>query len=166
RLALRFVDDDLDDADALGLVERGALAGGAARAEKVDARIDLPAREPPHAGFIERAARRERRDQRGSDSGKRRSHDLTPSTSAIVNQPRLPWIHCAATRAPRANAVRSRAACVSVIVSAGPSNPTVWVPGMNPARVAETSIGRVNPDRSIAPFRSSAVPDGASFFAA
>ena len=35
--------------------------------------------------------------------------DLIPSTSRIVNQPCLPWIHRAAARAPRANAVRSRA---------------------------------------------------------
>jgi hypothetical protein len=35
--------------------------------------------------------------------------------------------------------------CVSVIVSAGPSNPIVCVPGMKPARVDATSIGRGNP---------------------
>ena len=72
----------------------------------------------------------------------------------------------AAVSAPRANAVRSRAVCVSVIVSAGPSKPTTCVPGMNPARVAETSIGLGNPACSIVRFRSSAVPDGASFLAA
>ena len=37
---------------------------------------------------------------------------------------------------------------------------------MKPARVDETSIGRVKPASSIARFSSSAVPDGASFLAA
>src|SRR3954452_21597503 len=87
-------------------------------------------------------------------------------TSRIVYHPRLPWIHFAAASAPRANADRSRAACVSVIVSAGPSKPMVCVPGMKPARVDDTSIGRANPACCIDRCSSSAVPDGASFFAA
>ena len=90
----------------------------------------------------------------------------SPSTSFIVNQPRLPWIHFAARSAPRAKAERSRAACESVMVSAGPSKPTVCVPGMHPARVDDTSIGRAKPACSIACFSRSAVPDGASVFAA
>ena len=84
----------------------------------------------------------------------------------MVNQPRRPCTHRAAVSAPRANADRSRAECVSTIVSAGPSNPTVCVPGMNPARVDDTSIGLAKPAPCIACFRSNAVPDGASFFAA
>ena len=132
------------------------------------------------AGFVELAASGEGRDERRAGARKWRSHGFTscihlqsavwpfatsnPSTSRIVNQPRRPFTHCAAVSAPRANAVRSRAVCVSVIVSAGPSKPTVWVPGIYPARVDETSIGRVKPARSIAPLSSSAVPEGASFF--
>ena len=84
----------------------------------------------------------------------------------MVNQPRLPLTHRAAMSAPRANAVRSRAVCESVIDSAGPSKPTVCVPGMWPARVDDTSMGRGKPAYSIARFSINAVPDGASFFAA
>jgi hypothetical protein len=47
----------------------------------------------------------------------------------MVNHPRFPRTQVAAISAPRANAVRSRAVWISVIVSAGPSNPTVSVPG-------------------------------------
>jgi len=81
-----------------------------------------------------------------------------------VNHPRLPRTQAAATSAPRAKAERSRAVCVNVIVSAGPSNPTVCVPGMNPARVDDTSIGRGKPAPSIVFLSENAVPDGASFF--
>src|SRR5437773_7749964 len=88
---------------------------------------------------------------------------VSPNTSCIVYQPRLPRTQVAATSAPRANAERSRAEFVSVIVSAGPTNPIVCVPGTYPARVDETSIGRGNPACSIAFFSDSAVPDGASF---
>jgi len=84
----------------------------------------------------------------------------------MLNHPRFPVTHFAAAMAPRANAVRSRAVCESVTVSAGPSNPTVWVPGMNPARVDEMSMSRGKPARSIVCFSSKAVPDGASFFVA
>ena len=138
--------------------------------EKMNAGIDLTPRQAPHRGFVELAALRERRHERGPHSSKRCSHDVlqalkprlpldctpdlpyptylpypTPSTSFIVNQPRLPCTHRAAASAPRANAVRSRAVWVSVIVSAGPSNPMVCVPGMKPARVELTSIGRAKP---------------------
>ena len=54
-----------------------------------------------------------------------------------------PLSHFAASSAPCANTARSRTVCVSVTVSAGASNPTVCVPGIEPARVDETSIGRV-----------------------
>src|SRR5262245_51104959 len=154
--------------------------------------VDLPARETTHRRFIEAPAASERADQRGADPGKCFSHLRsprlrasrfgaagsaaylssdhttypTPSTSFIVYQPCLPWIHFAAVSAPRANAVRSRAACESVTVSAGPSKPTWCMPGMKPARVDETSIGRGNPDSSIVRLSRIAVPDGASFFAA
>jgi hypothetical protein len=53
----------------------------------------------------------------------------------MVYQPRLPMIQCAASSAPRANALRSRAWCVSVIVSEAASKPSVCVPGIAPARV-------------------------------
>ena len=56
----------------------------------------------------------------------------------MVNQPRLPRTHVAAISAPRANAVRSRAVWVSVIVSAGPSNPIVCVPGMRGRHIDRT----------------------------
>ena len=84
----------------------------------------------------------------------------------MLNQPWRPFTHRAAESAPRANADRSRAKCVKTMVSAGPSKPTVCVPGMKPARVEETSIGLVKPAASIACLRNNAVPDGASFFAA
>ena len=92
-----------------------------------------------------------------------RSTSARPSTSLIVNQPRLPWIHRAAS-ARRANAVRSRTLCVSVSFLRA-VEPDRCVPGMKPARVDETSIGRGNPALHPA-FISNAVPDGASFFAA
>ena len=56
-----------------------------------------------------------------------------PSAAALI--------HRAATSAPLANPRRSRAACVNSIVSDGPSNPTVWMPGIAPARVDDMSIG-------------------------
>ena len=62
--------------------------------------------------------------------------------------------------------VRSRAACVSVIVSAGPSKPTVMRAG-NEAGARRRDVDRPRkPACSIARLSSSAVPDGASFFAA
>ena len=50
---------------------------------------------------------------------------------------------CGSDRACTANVDRSRTEWLSVTVSLGPSKPTVWMPGMNPARVELTSIGRV-----------------------
>ena len=70
-----------------------------------------------------------------------------PEQSCIVNQPRRPCTHRAAVSAPRANVPRSRTLCVSVMVSDGPSKPIVCVPGIEPARVAATSIGRGVPGR-------------------
>ena len=84
----------------------------------------------------------------------------------MVNQPRRPRSHVAAARAPRAKVPRSRTVCVSVIVSDGASKPTVCVPGIDPARVAATSMARGKPDDSSARFSDSAVPLGASRFAA
>ena len=84
----------------------------------------------------------------------------------MVNQPRLPLTHRAASSAPRANVDRLRAVCVNVSVSTGPSNPTVWVPGTLPTRVDATSIGASYPDDSIAVLSATAVPEGASIFAA
>src|SRR4029079_7633436 len=134
------VSDDLHGPQPFGVGQRRALAGCPAGTEKMDARVDLPAREPTHRRFVEAPGSSERADQRGADPGKWCSHLrspllrsigaggpeslLTPSTSFIVNQPCLPCIHFAAVSAPRANAVRSRAACESVIVSAGPSKQT------------------------------------------
>ena len=46
---------------------------------------------------------------------------------------------------------RSRAVCVSVIVSPAASNPIVCVPGIEPARVDDTSIGRLKARPFIAP---------------
>ena len=71
--------------------------------------------------------------------------DYNPKTSRIENHPRRPLTHLAASSAPLANPVRSRAVCVSVIVSAGLSNPTVCVPGIEPTRVDATSIGSAVP---------------------
>jgi hypothetical protein len=56
-----------------------------------------------------------------------------------VNQPRLPITQRAAASAPCAKVARSRTAWTSSIVSAGPSKPTVCVPGIEPARVDDTS---------------------------
>ena len=55
-LALRLLDDDLDDAQALGGGERRRLAGRAAGHEKVNAGVDLPPCQPPHARLVQRAA--------------------------------------------------------------------------------------------------------------
>src|SRR6202011_247630 len=137
----RLVHQDLDDADALGERERGILARRPARHEEVDARVNLAPAEPADGGFVDAAGFRERRHKRRADSCPVGSHWLTPKTSCIVNQPCCPLTQRAACRAPRANAVRSRAVWVSVIDSAGPSKPIVCVPGMWPARVEDTSIG-------------------------
>ena len=48
-----------------------------------------------------------------------------PTTSFMLNPPGVPRTQRAASSAPRANAVRSRAVCVTVIVSDGASNPSV-----------------------------------------
>ena len=52
------------------------------------------------------------------------------------------------------------------MVSNGPSKPTVCVPGMDPARVDETSIGASYPASRAAFSRLIAVPEGASTLAA
>src|SRR5258707_683164 len=142
RLATGFVDEDFDNTQALGVGERRILSGRPAGREKVDAGVDLSTAETANSGLIELSALGERRDEGGADSGEWCSHDVNPSTSCIVNQPRLPTTHRAAVSAPRAKPDRSRAVCVSIIVSAGPSKPIVCVPGMKPARVDATSIGR------------------------
>ena len=125
-----FVDQNLDAADAFLVAERRILAGRPARAQEVNAGVDLAPPEAPHALFVELARRGERRDERGSDAGEICPHGCTPSTSCIVNQPRLPLNPLAAMSAPRAKALRSRAVCESVIDSAGPSKPIVCTPGM------------------------------------
>src|SRR4051812_23886972 len=142
--AFRLVDQDFDDADALLVGERRVFAGCTAWTEKMNAGVDLTTRESADRCFVERAGLRERRDECSTDARKCSSHNdpPSPSTSFIVNQPRLPTTHFAAPSAPRAKAVRSRAVCVSVTVSAGPSKPTVCVPGMNPAREEDTSMPR------------------------
>ena len=71
-----------------------------------------------------------------------------PSTSLIVNQPRRPWTQRAASSAPRAKMLRSRAAWVSVIVSPPPSKPMVCVPGMAPARVEARRSALCSPRRA------------------
>ncbi len=96
--------------------------------------------------LVEVAGLGERSDERCTGAGEHRCHrpsDRIPNTSCIVNQPWRPLTQRAAVRAPRANAPRSRAVWDSVIDSDGPSKPIVCVPGMNPARVDDTSIGRV-----------------------
>ena len=83
-----------------------------------------------------------------------------------MNQPFFPATHRAAASAPCAKVARSRTVCTSSTVSAGPSSPTVCVPGIEPARVDDTSTGRAQPPRSRARRSMSAVPEGASFLAA
>ena len=67
------------------------------------------------------------------------------NTSRIENHPSRPWTHRAASSAPVAKPRRSRAVWVSSMVSDAESNPIVWVAGILPARVDETSIGRLKP---------------------
>ena len=50
--------------------------------------------------------------------------------------------HRAAVSAPLAKTARSRTVWLNAIVSDGPSKPTVCVPGTDPTRVDDTSIGR------------------------
>ena len=49
----------------------------------------------------------------------------------MLNHPRRPRSHFAASSAPCAKTARSRTSCVSVTVSARPSKPTVCVPGID-----------------------------------
>src|SRR5207237_6760412 len=74
----RLVDEDLDGAQAFGVGERRVLARRAAGTQKMDACVDLPASEPANGGFIELAAARERRDQRGADSCEWPTHRYLP----------------------------------------------------------------------------------------
>src|SRR5262249_25843133 len=131
-LVAGFFDHQLDDASALGGGEGRGLAGGAAGDEKMNAGVDLPSGETTHTRLIQGAARGKRGDEGGSAAGPTRSHDnflptsyFSPSTSRMVNQPRLPCTHCAAARAPCAKVARSRTVWVSVTVSLGPSKPAV-----------------------------------------
>ena len=54
---------------ALGVRQRRVLARRAARAEKVNAGVDLPAPKPPNRLLVEVARLRERRDERRPDAG-------------------------------------------------------------------------------------------------
>src|SRR5262245_59814249 len=120
--AARFLDANLNDAGSLLVGERRALSRCSARDEKVHAAVDLPAREATNGGFIKCARRGERRHDRSPDAIKWCSHDDTPKTSRIVNQPRRPCTQRAACKAPSPNAERSLFVWVIVIVSNGPSN--------------------------------------------
>ena len=84
-------------------------------------------------------------------SSLRRSPSILPRTSRM-REPAAPARHpprgderAAGERRAIARGVGQRRS-----VSAGPSKPIVCVPGMDPARVEDTSIGRANPARSIA----------------
>jgi len=50
-----------------------------------------------------------------------------------------------APRTPSGVTGEGTAVCMSSIVSEGLSKPTTWVPGIEPARVDETSTGPLNP---------------------
>ena len=52
--ALGFFERDLDHAQVLGARERGALAGGAAGHQEIDAGVDLPADQRAQRRFVER----------------------------------------------------------------------------------------------------------------
>ena len=58
-LALGLFDRDLDHAQMLGARERGALAGGAAGHQKIDARLNLPPDQPAQRRLVERQIRSE-----------------------------------------------------------------------------------------------------------
>ena len=146
--------DQLHHAPLLGTREGRALAGGAARNEEVDTRVDLARRQTLHGWLVHGPVGRERRHQCRSTSGPVRCHHLSargaaslisPRTSRIENQPCRPCTQRAASSAPRANVARSRVVCVRAIVSLGPSNPTVWVPGAAPTRVDAMSMARSYP---------------------
>src|SRR5439155_25567125 len=77
RLAGGFVHQQLDNPQALGQGKRRALSGRAARHEEVNAGVHLPPAKAADGCFVELAGLRERRDQRGADSGPWRSHDWT-----------------------------------------------------------------------------------------
>ena len=157
------LDDELDDAASV----RARRASGSrrwCRRGRVHPRHLAPG-EARNRGLVEGAVARERGDERGAAPRERRSHGRISRTSRIVNQPRRPR-PARGDEGPCANVARSRTVWVRVMVSAGPSKPTVWMPGTKPTRVEATSIGRGKPPRSSAPLSSSAVPDGASFLAA
>jgi hypothetical protein len=66
--------DQFHDAHLFRVGQRWNLACCAAWHEEMDAGVDLPARQPRHRRFVERAVAAERRDQRGSASCERSSH--------------------------------------------------------------------------------------------
>jgi len=55
-----------DDAQPLGLSQRGGFAGGAAGDKKADAAGGLPVNQRGESGFVNAAVCTERRDQRGA----------------------------------------------------------------------------------------------------
>jgi hypothetical protein len=77
--AVRFVREDLDDAQALGVAQRRVLSRRPARAEKVNTRVDLTAAETTDGGFVERPALGERRDECGADASECCSHRASPA---------------------------------------------------------------------------------------
>ena len=67
-LALGLFERDLDHAQMFVARERGALAGGAAGHQEVDACRDLAPHQPAQRGFIQRQIGPERSHQRGAAS--------------------------------------------------------------------------------------------------
>ena len=69
-LALGDFEGELNDAEMLGMRERGAFPGGAAGDEEVDARVELALDERAESGFVERAVGAKWRYECGAGSGK------------------------------------------------------------------------------------------------
>ncbi len=164
-------------------VERRVLAGRAARHEKVDARVDLPAPEAPDRRFVELAALRERRDQRRADSGKWRSHVLSAGLTAratirltrlphrvrpcIVNQPRFPCNPFRrGQRAPRERRAIARRVRQRNRFGRAVEPHRVRARDETGARRRRRRSAADIPQPPSRASSSSAVPDGASFFAA
>ncbi len=72
--AARFLHANLHDTGSLFFGERRALAGRAARNEKMNAFVDLAPRQPPDAILIQEQRRSERRHDRSTNAGKWCSH--------------------------------------------------------------------------------------------